>query len=265
MLLDHVSRRFRQVLRYSEGICGLKDDDIILASFPKSGNTWVRFFLCNLISIAEWGGRTVDFHAVDETMPELGVDNLLRPWNHTVIPRFVKTHRKCWNLFRGRRSVVVIRDPRDVMVSFYHFETAKLKPRFAGTFSEFIRHDKFGLPAWFSHFDSWIGNCSVVLTYEGLRKDDAAEFSRMFESVGVSVRPELTTQAARLARFDKVREVEQKFGLSRKGVFDANYNFSRQGKAGTWRDRFSEADVAFYRAFCNGREETIEKYGYGKE
>ena len=41
---------------YGAGILGLRAQDVILASFPKSGSTWVRFFLCNLVSLRYWEG-----------------------------------------------------------------------------------------------------------------------------------------------------------------------------------------------------------------
>ncbi len=137
-----MSNIIQKTVRYAQGIVGLQENDIILTSFPKSGNTWVRFFLCNLISICEWEGKTVDFTTLDQTMPELGIDNLLRPWKHDTVPRIVKTHKHFWSIFLNHKIILIVRDPRDVMVSYYHFETTKERPRFKGTFSEFIRHRK---------------------------------------------------------------------------------------------------------------------------
>jgi len=136
----------QKIIRYGQGILGLQKQDIILSSFPKSGNTWVRFFFCNLISICEWDGKTVDFTTLNNTMPELGIDNLLKPWDHDeLIPIIVKTHKNFLSIFKGHKVIFLLRDPRDVMVSRYKYLTERPKPSFAGSFPEFIPDRKFGL------------------------------------------------------------------------------------------------------------------------
>lgn len=254
-----------QIIRYSEGVLGLKSNDIILVSFPKSGNTWVRFFLCNLISIAEWNGRVVDFCAVDSTMPAFGIHNLLKSWHHSIIPRFVKTHRRHSPIFNGKRSILVVRDPRDTMVSYFRFETARKRPRFIGDFSAFIRHKKFGLPAWLSHFNSWLSKADIVISYEKLRNDDVREFGRMLDGVGVHISNELIKEAAVRAKFEQVREIEQKYGLSKPNLFKADYNFVRQGKTGNWRDYFSEENIVYYKTLSKLFTADLDKFGYLNE
>jgi hypothetical protein len=171
------SSQIRKLLRngklafyYAIGIVGLIDDDIILTSFPKSGNTWVRFFLCNIISIREWDREVVTFPKLDDTMPELGVSNLVKHWKYNAIPRVVKTHKKRWPIFKNNDSVLIVRDPRDVMVSYYHSEKSKVGGTYSGNFSDFIRHPDFGIGAWCDHFTSWKPHAEIVLEYEEMKK-----------------------------------------------------------------------------------------------
>lgn len=236
----------RKAWLYAQGLAGLKRDDIILTSFPKSGNTWVRFFLCNLISLTEWGGRAVDFKLLDTTMPELGVDNLMKPWNHRVIPRVVKTHKGYWPFFSGRRAVLVIRDPRDVMVSYHAYETARLNPRFVGTLSEFMRHPKFGLEAWCAHYTSWRDRVRTVVRYETLKAADEPVFTEMLRLVDLSVDPGLIKSAADCARADRIRKIEEKAEKALHTGYGKEFKFIRSGKSGTWKNLFSDEDVAFY-------------------
>ena len=111
----------RKSVSHLFGIVGIRNNDVLLASFPRSGNTWMRFLLCNLISLCEWDGKRVDFPLLNKTMPEFGVNNLLDEWSHATIPRVIKTHKSFLPIFRNKRSVGIIRDPRDVMVSYYHY------------------------------------------------------------------------------------------------------------------------------------------------
>jgi hypothetical protein len=232
-----------KLVRYGQGIIGLKDTDILLASFPKSGNTWVRFFLCNLISLYEWNGKKVDFVTLDTTMPELGVSNLMRPWPHTTIPRIVKTHQKFWPIFNGKSAIFIMRDPRDVMVSFYHFEAAMKCPQFVGNFSDFIRHKKLGLEAWFNHYKSWRGRVKVTLSYEDLRKDDIGEFTRMLCALDIPVDKKVIKHTAINSRFEKIRSLKK---TNENPVFKEGFNFARKGKSGTWKEYFDESDTAYY-------------------
>ena len=239
-------RRLQIVKRYAQGIAGLQKEDIILTSYEKSGSTWIRFFLCNIISECEWDGRTVDFHTLDSTMPELGVSNLMQPWPHVAIPRIVKTHKRCWPIFHKHKSILLIRDPRDVMVSFYHMRKAYAKSPFRGTFSQFLRHPEYGLKRWFAHYRSWKAHCTVLVEYEKLREDGVQKFKQMLSSLEIVVPSHVVLKAAEKARFDEVRMIEKKFGLSNAELFNTNYTFTRQGESGTWRECFSADDVAYF-------------------
>jgi hypothetical protein len=242
----NMAKLVSRAIQYGQGIIGLKKDDIILAAFPKSGSTWVRFFFCNLISICEWNGKPVDFSLMDGTMPELGVDNLIKQWPHRTIPRIVKTHKNCWPIFRGKKSIFLVRNPFDVMASYFHYETARKYPRFTGGFSDFIRHRKFGLEPWFENCKSWISNCTGVFQYESLRKSTFKEFERIMHCIGIPMDEEIVKLAIERSCFDNIRSLEQKFGFSHSDQFQENFRFTRQGKSGTGKQYFSDKDIVYY-------------------
>jgi estrone sulfotransferase len=240
-------RILHRLFLYSQGILGLEGEDVILASFPRSGSTWLRFILCNLVSLDELGGETVDFRRLNATMPELGVSNLLRPWPHSTIPRIVKTHRPYSKLFRSRRSVLVLRDPRDVMTSYYHYELGKEQPRFSGSFDEFLRHPRYGLEAWCRHCRSWIERAGLKIRYEALRKDDLGVFVTILDYLGVAADSETVSAAVERSRLDRIREVESAYGHDDQR-FKNGFHFARSGRSGDWRTMFSERDLELYAA-----------------
>lgn len=244
-----LKRRLRQLWRYSQGLIGLGGDDALLASYPRSGSTWVRFFLCNLISLREMEGRTVGFALLDATMPELGVDDLRRQWLYSTIPRVVKTHRPYSPMLSGAGGrILVIRDPRDAMVSLYWYEKGRRRPRFQGELSAFLHNRRFGLPAWFRHYDSWRSRAHIVLAYEDLRAAAHTEFGRLLDFLGVEEDSEVVNAAIERSRFRNVRQVEQTRGLADDKEFGSDFRFARKGKSGDWREHFSAEDQAYYAA-----------------
>ncbi len=244
--IEYVKNRILILWYYTIGIIGIGGEDVVLTSFPKSGNTWVRFFLCNLISLQEWDGQTVTFTRLDATMPELGRSNLLRNWHYEVIPRVVKTHKPYWPVFDGMRTILLTRDPRDVMVSYYHFEKGKRDGRFDGSFSAFLRHSKFGIRPWCEHLRAWRGNADVVLTYERLKQNDVREFNRMLNAIEVPLPQSLVQQAAERSRFQEIQKIESESGVRREeSYFKEGKKFTRKGETGQWEEYFDTTDLKY--------------------
>ena len=117
-----------------------------LASYPKSGNSWIRMFLLAYVHGTDWK-TNYKFLIYDDKMPELYTALSKKPlselstseilglrgetlkaiiqYNRPKVP-FVKTH--CANVIVSGstmippeltdRAIVVVRDPRDICVSF---------------------------------------------------------------------------------------------------------------------------------------------------
>ncbi len=245
-----------KVKRYANGVTGLDREDVLLVSYPKSGNTWVRFFLCNLVTGLEGDGSAVKFETVDAMMPELAVDDLHKPWPFKTIPRIVKSHNPYWLPFRGHVCIYVVRDPRDVMVSHYHFVTGKAKAKWEGEFSDFIRHPKFGLENWFRHVQSWQGHMSILVRYEDLLADDVTEFRKILSLLGATVPEDLFLETVEKSRFKNLKKVVEESGHTKNDEWKPGFNFMRKGESKDWLNWFQEADLALY-------EELKVKYGLG--
>jgi estrone sulfotransferase len=252
------SSRMKLLALYALGFAGMRAEDIILASFPRSGSTWVRFVLCNLISLREWNGKEVEFALLNETMPALGANTLLRRWPHSTIPRVVKTHKRYLPIFRRNRSIGIIRDPRDVMVSFYHYQKDRRRT-YAGSFAEFLRDEHLGLENWFRHYTSWRNHWTLVVRYEDLRRDSLSGFRHILSMLGTSVPEDSVREAIRRSSLEEIRGVE----ATVPGSETKNARFARNGGIRQWLSYFSEEDLTYCDALLERFE--VDLWMHGEE
>src|ERR1700733_5811248 len=140
--LDRAGRPFTVIL-----------DDTFLVSYPKSGNTRVRFLLANLMYPKE----TVGFANINRLLPAPGVlsKRFLRSLPR---PRVMKSPEPFD--VRFRKVIYLVRDPRDVAVSEYHFDLKKRYIEADVTLEQFVKRfiagETSSYGSWWEHAASWI-------------------------------------------------------------------------------------------------------------
>lgn len=247
-----MKKRATQLVRYTVGLAALRASDVWLASFPKSGSTWVRFFFCNYANLAQGIEEDVDFHRLDDTMVALGYSDLRAPWTHSSIPRIIKTHHPYRRvLFRvPQRAIYLQRDPRDVMVSYYHFLRNHTRVQYSDSFAEFIRHPRFGLGSYLVHWKSWSGRRPITVRYEALRSDPVGTFTTLLDELEIEPVEHWVRGAVERSTISRVRSLQQTTGLSGEDRFRRGFNFARNGSSGQWPDYFDPPDIEFYGQLC---------------
>src|SRR5437667_2434462 len=95
----------------------VRSDDTFVVSYPKSGSTWQRFLIANLLRPNE----PISFLNVNGIVPDVYQTSEEELANHPS-PRILKSH----DAFTPRfpRSIYITRDPRSVAVSIFHFWVA---------------------------------------------------------------------------------------------------------------------------------------------
>ena len=129
---------------------GLSANDIFLASYPRSGNTWLRFVLSEALT-----GQSIDFDNVDHFVPEL-------KWHRGAAPilagqgRLIKTH-EAWRK-EYRKAIYIVRDVRDVALSTY--ARTKQLGIVDSQLDDYLRSILQGRAhqygAWHNHVRSWL-------------------------------------------------------------------------------------------------------------
>lgn len=240
-----ISKRVSQLYYSVTGVLGKRKEDIFLVSFPKSGNTWVKFLLLNILINNKELDRNISFKILDETIPELGRDNLLTTWKFTSLPRFIKSHLSYKKIFFGNnRSLLIIRNPKDVMVSYFHYVKNSYGYQFEGNFAEFIRSKRFGLEACLLHQISWQNKASVSIKFEELKTSKAGNLLSSLRLLGIQVNEEIFRMAVDDSSFDNMKKLEK--GPKRYDIHKPDYNFVRKGTSNQWSEYFDENDLAYY-------------------
>ena len=129
-------------------------DDTFLVSYPKSGNTWVRLLLANLIHPEE----AVTLTGADRLIPS--VDGQSRRYFEQMRrPRVIKSHYPFCETYK--RVIYVVRDPRDIAVSQYHFQIKRRVLAEGFPIDEFITSfvagDVCPYGSWGENVASWTG------------------------------------------------------------------------------------------------------------
>jgi hypothetical protein len=215
-------------------------DDTFLVSYPKSGNTWVRFLLANLI----YPNETVGFANINRLLPAPGVlsKRFLRSLPR---PRILKSH-ETFDV-RFRKVIYLVRDPRDVAISEYHFDLKKryIEPDLSleQFVKRFIAGETSSYGSWWEHAASWIatrqGNPAFLLVrYEDLLADSIGETRKIAEFLGIPAGPERLQAAVERSSADRMRKLEKQQADEWTGTKNTRKEipFVRAAKSGGWKE-----------------------------
>ncbi|MEQ8266130.1 MAG: sulfotransferase domain-containing protein [Parvibaculum sp.] len=265
-----------------------------LASYPKSGNTWVRAFLLNLLRDKP---EPADINALDllspsdslrswyEPFAERSLDSLsmealarLRPSGHKKIaglrsdPILVKTHNflGAWHgvpLHTGTLAaggVYVVRNPLDVAISLQHHFGMKtvdeailfMSQAGAGTKLTAQYVPEF-YSTWSGHVESWTkkeNSRVLILRYEDLLEEPVAQFGKLAQFLGIRAPIGKIEQAVTLSSFDTLKAQELEKGFRERAV-KADAMFFREGRRDQWREVLSSDQVR--RIVADHREQML--------
>jgi hypothetical protein len=187
-------------------------DDTFLVSHPRSGNTWTRFLIANLV----FPDRTVDFTNIEKLIPDTTSQSNLT-LKGTPRPRIIKTHE--YFDHRYPKTIYIVRDPRDVALSYYAFHLKYMHLDESVSLQQFV--DDFvsgGLKSewatWGENVASWVytrGRSSsfLLLRYEDMQRDSVKELGRVADFMGISAEPRRLQKAVELSSADRMRKLEK--------------------------------------------------------
>ena len=268
-----------------------------LASYPKSGNTWLRAYLANLfrnparpIPINELPNHAygdnflIHYEQLSgKKAAELGPEDIarLRPKVHEWIAYsrsdtvMVKTHSAC--VVAGgvplitpaatAGAIYVIRNPLDVVLSFAsHYQTD------VDAAIDMMCNKLCVAPPvpgqleqvlldWSGHVRSWIEAREMrlhVMRYEDMTRAPYKTFAALSGFLGLPEEKQRIRRAIRFSSFEEMQKQESAAGFVEARP-DGKAKFFRAGKAGGWRNDLTGDQVA---RMVEAHREIMTKFGY---
>jgi len=238
----------------------LKDDDVWVVTFPKCGTTWTQEMvwmvthdcdseagkkqLHDRSPFIEWPtltqGMTDEMEAQQRS--DLGVEALESP-------RVIKSHLPLYllppQLVDTCKVVYVARNPKDVMVSYYHHHRLIDMHEYRGTveeFADYFMNDEVYYAPFFPHIlEGWAKKDHpnfLFLFYEDMKSNLQGEIDKVCKFLGKTLSEEQRNRLLSHLKFDN---------FSKNSAVNNEYlspdkkkgSFVRKGKTGDWKNHFS--------------------------
>lgn len=245
----------------------LRDDDVILVTYPKSGTLWVQQILKCLY---EKNGvckdsRISSRNNLPQAVPWIELLDI-EEFNAMTSPRVMTTHETynniAWRPGTGAKYIYLSRNPRDVAVSYYHhisgyraYEYDEALPQFVELFTK----GKLPYGSWFAHTLDYIENLNNMnifyLDYESLHLN--------FEKIVMKLNRFL---GLRHLSNEDLESIKERCSFTRMKV-DSNANMSRfehrrkpnsadflrKGHVGDWENHLTKEE-------CSSLDRVLDSY-----
>lgn len=226
-----------------------------LASYPKSGRTWLRFMLASYLARSLRLGVEVDLHSLFTIVPNFDLSPArgvpaYRFAGRRDVPLVLVTHQPYSRRYLRQPVIFMVRDARDLMVSAY-FHATRHKHRFTGELADFMRDPRQGLPAYLAYLNGWAEGLArhrhLLVSYERLSADPAAMLGEVVTFLGLPVDEAAVAAAVERSSFRSMQALER-----RDGVPEHDYDRSdpeslraRRGKVGGFADYLDPAQAGW--------------------
>ncbi len=249
-----------------------------LVSFPKCGRTWLCFMLSEMI---------IKAYNLESEKTTVFVDKLTK--KYPSLPPIIPTHEdsvltdergnqgdveKIF-IYGGRlkylnnRVILLVRDPRDVVVSHYYQITKRVKdcPIQINSLTEFVRHPLYGFERiirfyqiWNSY--RWMPKQFLLIKYEDLVIKGVETLQKVIDLMKLkNIDEDLIRNVYKTGEADNMRKMELQNKIEGMIFLDVDRNSLkvRNAKIGSYLEELSNEDIDY----CNTLMKKLPKiYGY---
>ncbi|XP_068424594.1 amine sulfotransferase-like [Clinocottus analis] len=225
--------------------------DIFLVTYPKSGTVWMQQILVQIMGAADsdWTEDATNRKRVP-WLEERLVDN---PSRGRPDPRIFGSHLPPNMLPLGVKDkqikvVYVWRNPKDILVSFYHFAQSWVLLEIPSSFEDFFQQFLDGnvyMGSWFDHIQDYHKERDQLnihfVQYENMLKDLRGEVVKLCAFLGKDLTDEAIDHVVETSTFKSMKTNPK---ANYKDLVETDRykkETMRKGKAGDWKNVFTVA------------------------
>ncbi|MDX8352645.1 sulfotransferase domain-containing protein [Cognatiyoonia sp. IB215182] len=261
----------------------IRPDDVIVASPPKCGTTWMQTIIALLLS----GDVEVETE-LSFKMP--WVDIRVREMDEVAERLEAMTHRRCLKshtpmdglpLDNQAQYICVFRHPLDAHFSYRdHLRNTPLLwfdlwyleddpervtfRRFLDGGAEGFDTDAMPLAHILRHYKAAKALADrpnvTLFHYADMKRDLPGTFAQVAALLGVSYPADMMAQFVQVARFDNMKTNADRYAPSAgKGFFKSDEAFFQSGSSGKWHGQLTDDELAAYDAMMNAKLTSAER------
>ena len=236
----------------------VKATDCFVTSFPRAGNTWMRYMLLYaLFPDEQW-----DLPRIEQRMPIIDRHDIRRAIGAMGDApfRLFKSHEPFQPHYLAGRTAYIVRDGRDAIVSYYHYRQHMnhLEMELSQYIDQSLR-GRFRYGAWQDHVAGWLAHAEhpsiLIVRYEDMVENPARELKRVLEHFGQNVSDEQIDRAVERSSVENVNKGFAKWAKQQSRQFSGGLG----GGSGKGKQLLSAADQQLFVQYAG---EMLRKLGY---
>ncbi|XP_076616646.1 sulfotransferase 2B1-like [Chaetodon auriga] len=258
-----------QSLKYFEEF-SFRSDDIIIATYPKSGTTWMQ----EIVPLIMSGGDPASVETLPnwQRVPWLEVGQSQLNLEQRPSPRMLATHCQ-YNVmspsfFTAKPKVIyVMRNPKDVFTSsFHHHRMASFLVN-PGPQTEFLHKfldGKVQFGSWFDHVKSWLNaedkERIMYISYEEMIMDLKDSVARIAQFLDKSLDAEVTEKIAERCLFKNMKQnkMSNYSTVPRELMDQTKSEFLRKGTSGDWKNQLTAPEAEHFDAVYKDKMKDVK-------